>query len=133
LGDVAPGRFARVGVPVGNDRAGVHGGVVQEVGGGKLAAGLIPGGRFQGLPEQLAELLFQGAIVANAFFAFPGLFRAEGFGGAFSLKETGPAIIGAVELGRFGFAGAVGFAASAAGGGDAAGEQREGDLEGHFF
>ena len=81
----------------------------------------------------MTELFFQGAVVAKAFFAFPGLFRAEGFGGAFSLKETGPAIIGAVELGRFGFAGAVGFAASAAGGGDAAGEQREGDLEGHFF
>ena len=52
MGDVAPGRFARVGVPVGNDRTGVHGGVVQAVGGGeKLLARLIPGGLFQSLAE----------------------------------------------------------------------------------
>ena len=81
----------------------------------------------------MAELLFQGAIVANAFFAFPGRFRAEGFGNAFSLEEAGPAIIRAVEFGRFGFTGAVGFAAGAAGGGEAAGEQRQGDAEDQIF
>lgn len=34
-----------------------------------------------------------------------------------------------MEFRGFGFAGAVGFAASAAGGGKAAGEQRESDVE----
>ena len=81
----------------------------------------------------MADLLFEGAIVANAFFAFAGLFRAEGFGGALGLDEAGPAVIGAVEFGRFCFASAVGFAAGAPGGGETAGEQREGDLEGDLF
>ncbi len=85
------------------------------------------------LVEQLGELFFQGAEVANAFFAFAGLCGAEGLGGALSLDETGPAEIGAVELGRFGFAGAVGFAAGAGGGGKAAGQEWEGDVEGEFF
>ena len=121
-----------MGVPVGNDRAGVHGGVVPEVGGGeKLSGRLIPRGLVQGLTKQLAELLFQGAIVANALFAFAGLFGAEGFGGAFAVEKTRPAIIGAVESGRLGFAGAVGFAAGAAGGGEAAGEQRQGEVKDH--
>jgi hypothetical protein len=38
-----------------------------------------------------------------------------------------------VELGRFGFAAAVGFAAGATGGGDAAWEQGEGEAEGDGF
>lgn len=83
----------------------------------------------EGLADQLADLFFQGAIVANALFAFAGLFRAEGFGGALSLEEAGPATIGAVELGRFCLARAVGFAAGALGGGEAAGEQWELGLE----
>jgi len=100
---------------------------------GKLSWRLIPGGLFEGLAEQLAELLFQGAVVAHAALAFAGLFGAEGPGGALALNEARPAIIRAVELGRFGFAGAVGFAAGAAGGGEAAGEQRQREVEGHFF
>ena len=81
----------------------------------------------------MADLLFQGAIVGDALAAFAGLLRGEGFGGALAGQEAGPAIVGAMELGRFGFAGAVGFAAGAAGGGEAAGQQREGDLEGDRF
>jgi hypothetical protein len=50
-----------------------------------------------------------------------------------SLDEAGPAIIGAVELGRLGFAGAVGFAAGAAGGGKTAGQEGEFGLERDFF
>jgi hypothetical protein len=54
LGELAPGRLARAGVPVGKDRAGVHGGVVQEVGGGNnLSEWLIPGGFFEGLTPPL--------------------------------------------------------------------------------
>jgi len=87
----------------------------------------------EGLADQLADLFFQGAVMGDALFAFAGLFGGEGFGGAFSLQETSPAVIGAVELGRFGFTGAVGFAAGAAGGGEAAGQQREGDAEGDVF
>lgn len=97
------------------------------------ASTLIPGCFFEGLADQLADLLFQGAIMANALSTFAGFFGGEGFGGAFSLEEAGPAVIRAVELGRFGFTGAVGFAAGAAGGGEAAGEQRERDLEGDLF
>ena len=83
--------------------------------------------------EQLLELLFQGVIVAEAFFAFAGLFGGEGFGSAFSLQEAGPAVIGTMELGWFGLAGAVGFAAGAASSGKAAGQQREGDVKGELF
>ena len=97
------------------------------------ASTLSPGGFFEGLAEQLVDLFFQGAIVANALAAFAGLFGGDGFGGAFSLEEARPAVIRAVELGRFGFAGAVGFAAGAACGGEAAGQQREGDVEGDCF
>jgi len=71
--------------------------------------------------------------MGNAPFAFAGLFRGESFGGALSLQETRPAVIGAVELGWFGFAGAVRLAAGAPGGGEAAGQQWEGDLEGDVF
>ena len=87
----------------------------------------------EGLAEQLADSLFQGAIVADAPFAFAGLLRAEGFGGAFSLEEASPAVVGAVELGRFCLASAVRFAAGALGGGEAAGEQRERDVESDLF
>ena len=83
--------------------------------------------------DQLGELFFQGAVVANAFFAFASLCGAEGLGGALSLDETGPTEIGPVEPGRFGFAGTVGLAAGAGGGGEAAWEQWEGDVESEFF
>ena len=86
-----------------------------------------------GLPDEPAELCLQGAVTADALAAFPGFCWGEGFSGAFPLEEAGPAIIGAVELGRFGFAGAVGFAASAGGGGETARQQREGDVEGEGF
>jgi hypothetical protein len=85
------------------------------------------------LADQLADLLFQGAVMGDAPAAFAGLSQGEGFGGGLSLQEACPAVIGAVELGRFGFAAAVGFAAGAAGGGDAAWEQGEGDAEGDGF
>ena len=81
----------------------------------------------------MADSLFQGAIVADAPFAFAGLLRAEGFGGALSLEEASPAVIRAVELGRFCLASAVRFAAGALGGGEAAGEQRARDVESDLF
>jgi len=83
--------------------------------------------------EQVLDLLFEGVIVGDALFACAGLFGGEGFGGAFSLKEAGPAVIGAVEFGWFGLAGAVGFATGAASRGEAAGQQGESDLEGDFI
>jgi hypothetical protein len=92
-----------------------------------------PGGFLEGLAEQLVDLLFQGAVMGDALAAFAGLFGGEGFSGAFSPEAAGPAIIRAVELGGPGFAGAVGFAAGAAGGGEAAGQQGQGDVEGHLF
>jgi hypothetical protein len=92
-----------------------------------------PGGFLEGLAEQLVDLLFQGAVMGDALAAFAGLFGGEGFSGAFSPEAAGPAIIRAVELGGPGFAGAVGFAAGAAGGGEAAGEQGQGDLEDDRF
>ena len=79
------------------------------------------------------DLFFQRAIVGNSSLAFPSLRGGESFGGAFAFQETGPAVIGAVEFGRLGLAGAVGFAAGAAGGGEAAGEQWEGNLESDLF
>src|SRR6266496_2712840 len=94
---------------------------------------LIPGGLFEGLAQELADLLFQGAVVADAYFAFAGLLQAEGFGGALGLNETGPAVVGAVEFGRFGFASAIRFAAGALGGGEAAGQQWESDVESDLF
>ena len=87
----------------------------------------------EGLANQLLDLFFQGAIVGDAFAALAGLFGGEGFGGTLSREEAGPAVIGAVEFGGLGFAGAVGLAAGGAGGGEAAGEQREGNLEGDLF
>ena len=87
----------------------------------------------EGLADELADLLFQGAIVGDAPAAFARLFGGEGLGGAFALEKACPAIVGAMELGRFGFAGAVGFAAGAAGGGEAAGEQGESEVEGDGF
>ena len=100
---------------------------------GWKALPLIPGGLLEGLADQLADLFFQGAVIGDALFAYAGFLRGEGFGGGLSLQEAGPAEVGAVELGWFGFAAAVGFAAGAAGGGDAAWEQREGDAEGDGF
>ena len=135
--DLALGRLARAGVPVRNDCAGVHiewnGSLALGASAAGLGYGLIPGGVLEGLAEQLADLLFQGVIVANALFAFAGLRPGEGFGGALGLDEAGPAVIGTVELGRFCFAGAVGFAAGALGGGEAAGEHRESDVEDELF
>lgn len=100
---------------------------------GEQASTLIPRGVFEGLADELADLLFQGSEIGDALFAFAGFLESEGFGGGLSLQEAGPAEVGAVELGGGGFAAAVGFAASAAGGGDAAWEQREGDAEGDSF
>ena len=94
---------------------------------------LMPGGLLEGLADQLADLFFEGAVMGDAFFAFASLCGGEGFSRASSLQETGPAVIGAMELGRFGFTGAVGFTAGAAGGGEAAGQQGEGDEEGEIF
>lgn len=131
-GDLMKSGLAQVGVPIRNNRAGIHRvGVSRGTGGRHQSSS--PGGFFEGLAEQLVDLLFQGAVIGDAPAALAGLFGGEGFGGAFSLEESGPAVIRAVELGQFGFAGAVGFAAGAAGGGEAAGEQREGDLEGDLF
>jgi len=53
----------------------------------------------ESLAEQLADLFFQGAIVANAFFAFADLLGAEGFGGALGVDEARPAVVGTVEMG----------------------------------
>jgi hypothetical protein len=127
LRDLAEGRRARAGVSVGQGRGGVHGGS----GTGEISTG-VPGSGLEGLADQLAKLFFQGPITGDALAAFAGLGRGESLGGAFSLQEAGPAVIGAVELGRVGLAGAAGFAAGAPGGGEAAGQEREGDLEGDF-
>ena len=131
--DLAQGRGARPGVPVGSNRAGVHG--LVEVRRTKIRAGsrLIPRGRLEGLNYQLMDLFFQGAIVGNSSLTFPSLCGGQSFGGAFSFAEAGPAVIGAVEFGRFGLAGAIGFAAGAAGGGEAAREEWEGDVESDLF
>lgn len=127
LSDLAEAGRARLGVPVRNDHVGVH----QR--GLSRRLGFPPRGLLEGLAEQLVDLPFQGVIVADAFFAFAGLFGGEGFGGPFSLKKTSPAVIGAVEPGWFVLAGAVGFAAGAASGGEAAGEQGQSDVEGNLF
>jgi hypothetical protein len=87
----------------------------------------------QGLADQLVNLFFQGSIIADASLAFAGLEGGDGFGGTLSLEEAGPAEVGAVEFGRGGFAGTVGFAAGAPGGGDAAGQEGQLDLEGEIF
>lgn len=94
---------------------------------------LAPGSRFEGLADQALDLLFQGTEVSDALAALARLFRSEGFGGAFALEEAGPAVVGAVEFGGLGFAGAVGFAAGGAGGGEAAGQERQGNLEREAF
>jgi hypothetical protein len=132
LGDVVQGRLVRPGVPVGSNRAGVHGQCGSELKEEETLA-WVPGGVLEGLANQLLDLFFQGAEIGDAFAAFTGLFEGEGFGGAFSLQEAGPAVIWAVEFGRLGLAGAVGFAAGGAGGGEAAGQEREGDLESDVF
>ena len=90
----------------------------------------VPRGGFEGLADQLADLLFQGAVVDDAPATFAGLGGGEGLGGAFTIQEAGPAVIGAVELGRFSFAGTVGFAAGGADGGEAAGQEGQSDVEG---
>ena len=90
----------------------------------------VPGSLFEGLTDQVPDLFFQSTEVGDALAALARLFRGKGLGGAIAVKETGPAVVGAMEFGGFGFAGAVGLAAGGAGGGEAAGQQREGDLEG---
>ena len=59
--------------------------------GGKASA-LVPGGVFESVADQLADLFFQGAIMGDAPFAFAGLFGGEGLGGGVSLQEAGPAV-----------------------------------------
>lgn len=93
----------------------------------------IPGSILEGVAEQLVDLFFQGPVVADAPAALAGLFGREGFGGALSQDKAGPAVIGAMELGGLGLAGAVGFAAGGTGGGEAAGEEGEGDVKGDLF
>ena len=95
--------------------------------------GLIPGCLFESPTGQPLDLLLQPTIIANAFFAFLSLLGGEGLGGALSLDEAGPTMIGAMEFGRLGFAGAVGFAAGALGGGKAARQQGEAGLERNLF
>ena len=94
---------------------------------------MVPGSGFEGLADQVLDLLFQGTEVGDALAALVRLFGGEGFGGAFTVEEAGPAVVRAVKFGGFGFAGAVGFAAGGAGGGEAAGEQGQGDVEGEPF
>lgn len=83
--------------------------------------------------EELAKLVLQGAKIADAFSAFQSLPGGQGLGGVLSLNDSGPTVIGAVEFGRLVFTGAVGLAAGAPGGGDAAREQRQTDGEGGSF
>jgi hypothetical protein len=120
------GRLARPGVPVGNRRGGVHGAGFEER---VEILKLVPGSLLEGLADQVLDLLFQGTVIGDALAALAGLLGGEGFGGAFALEKAGPAVVRAVELGGLGFADAVGFAAGGAGGGKAAGQQRQGDLE----
>ena len=58
---------------------------------------------------------------------------AEGFGRAFALQESGPSVVEAMKFWRFVFAGAIGFATGAQGGGDASRQQRDRDLEDNYF
>ena len=94
---------------------------------------MVPGGVLEGLADQLLDLFFQGAEMADTFAAFSGLLGSESLGGALTMEEAGPAVVRAVEFGGPGFAGAVGRAAGGEGGGEAAGQQRQGDLEGDNF
>ena len=100
---------------------------------GRGLSALIPGGCLERLAEQLADLFLQGAIISAAFSAFAGLLQSEGFGGAFALQEASPAVVGAVEFWGLGLAGAVGFTAGAAGGGEAAWKEWEGDVQRDLF
>ena len=63
-------------------------------------------------------------VVFDSSFAFLGFFLAEGDGGSGALRDSGPAVIEAVQFWRLGLAGTVRFAAGALRGGDAAGQQR---------
>ena len=134
LGDLTQGRLARAGVSIGDGHVGIELGSVDR---GKLRTwfwrGLIPGCLFESLTGQSLDLLLQPTIVANAFLALLSLFGGQGFGSALSLDEAGPAMIRAMEFGRFGFAGAVGFTAGALGGGEAAWQQGEAGLESNLF
>jgi hypothetical protein len=80
---------------------------------------------FDGSPEP--------PVVLDAPLAFPGDLFAERLGRAFAPQEPGPAVIEPVELGRFAFAGAVGLAAGAGGGGDAARQQGSQDFQNDYF
>ena len=72
--------------------------------------------------EEFFDLSLKLAVVFDPPLAFPRQLFAERFGRTFALQESGPAIIDAVKFGRPAFAGAVGLAAGAGGGGDAAGQ-----------
>ena len=85
------------------------------------------------MSKELAYLFLQGPVVADAFLAFTGLALTDCLSGSFSGNGSSPAIIGAVEFRGFLFADAVGFAASALGGGNTARQERQADLEGALF
>ena len=71
--------------------------------------------------------------MADSLLAFGGFLLADGFGGSFSGNDSRPAVIGAVEFFGGLFAGAVGFAAGALGGGDTAGQQGQAHRKGDLF
>ena len=75
----------------------------------------------------------QGTVVADSFLAFTGFALTDGFGGSFSGNHSRPAVIGAVEFRGGRFAGAIGFAAGALGGGDTARQEWQADWKSDLF
>ena len=67
--------------------------------------------------QQFFDLLLEASVIFDPPLAFLGDLFADGFGGALALDEPRPAVVGAVKLGSFAFAGAMGLAAGAPGGG----------------
>ena len=84
---------------------------------------LIPRRIDQGVLCDLVEFALQNTIVFDSPLAFFRLLLADGLGGPLAGDKTGPAIVGAMEFCRTGFASAVGLAALTLGGGEGAGKK----------
>ena len=87
----------------------------------------------QSLGQQFFDLLLEASVIFDPPLAFFGDWFADRFGGALALDEPRPAVVEAVKFGSFAFAGAMGLATGAPGGGDASRQQRDRNLEQNNF
>lgn len=77
-------------------------------------------------------MALKSPIVFDSLLTFLRHLFTDGLGSALALNQAGPAIVGTVEFRGTGFAGTIGLAALAYGGGDGAGKKRAIGYESDF-